>query len=460
MATNTVGLAIEQVCLCCKETTKGTAVYPTAAAELVIGAGSVDINQQPGYSNSEEVANSLDVLDRFQDQVGAGTFKIPTYVRPSGAAGTAPMADVLYESLMGVGTNVVGTSEAYSQATTKPSFTLWVKKGHTVFFGTGACVDSGAFNFTNKGACKIDFSGGFMQMGWAGTCSAASATANGTGENFLVDEAENYASGATTIHVDTGGETTILVGDCITFAEDATVYFVETSDITAGEGDITIASPGLTGSLADGVAMTITGNRLITVVDGQKFTAGGRVRIAADNNSKAGYTISSVSGNVLSMAEAVTCANAAVIAGYLDETLTAGGSPLESKSTTITFDAVATNLKSLSLTISSPVVYQVDEITTSGYPEAYIEDTRNIEGSADLLFRENDMGLFYDGLNNVSVAAVITLGTAAGSICTIGLPQTELEVPSVTTSKPTISLTSKFTALGSTGEDSATITFT
>jgi len=459
MATNTVGLAIEQVCLCCKETTKGTAVYPTAAAELVIGAGSVDINQQPGYSNSEEVANSLDVLDRFQDQVGAGTFKIPTYVRPSGTAGTAPMADVLYESLMGVGTNVVGTSEAYSQATTKPSFTLWVKKGHTVFFGTGACVDSGAFNFTNKGACKIDFSGGFMQMGWAGTCSAASATANGTGTGYLVDDAENYAEGDTTIHVDTG-EGSCLVGDTVTFAGDATVYFVATGWTENGDNDLVIASPGLTKALLDGVAMTITGNRLITAVDGQKFTAGGRVRIAADNNSKAGYTISSVSGNVLSMAEAVTCANAAVIAGYLDETLTAGGSPLESKSTTITFDAVAINLKSLSLTISSPVVYQVDEITTSGYPEAYIEDTRNIEGSADLLFRENDMGLFYDGLNNVSVAAVITLGTAAGSICTIGLPQTELEVPNVTTSKPTISLTSKFTAIGSTGEDSATITFT
>jgi len=459
MATNTVGLAIEQVCLCCKETTKGTAVYPTAAAELVIGAGVIDINQQPTYTNSEEIANSLDILDRFQDQVGAGTFSIPTYIRPSGIAGTAPMADVLYESLMGIGTNTGGTSEAYSQATTKPSFTLWLLKGHTLFFGTGACVDTGAFSFTNKGACMATFSGGFMQMGWAGTCSAASATANGTGTGYTVDDAENYATGDTTIHVDIG-EGSCLAGDTVTFVGDTTVYFVTTGWTENGDNDLVIASPGLTKALNDGVAMTITGNRLITVVDGQKFTAGGRVRIADANNSKAGYTISSVSGNVLSMSEAVTCANAAVIAGYLDETLTAVSSPLESKNTTISFDAVTTALKALSLTISSPAVYQVDEITTSGYPEDYVEDTRDISGSIDLLFRENDMGLFYDGLNGVSVATVIAIGTVAGSICTIGLPQTKLEVPNIVTDKPTVSLTSNLTAIGSTGEDSATITFT
>jgi len=459
MATNTVGLAIEQTCLVCKETTKGTAVYPTAAAELVIGAGTVDINQQPTYTNSEEIVNSLDVLDRFQDQVGAGTFSIPTYIRPFGAAGTAPMADVLYESLMGVGTNIGGTSEVYSQATTKPSFTLWVKKGHTLFFGTGACCDNGALKFTNKGACMITFSGGFMQMGWAGTCSAASATANGTGTGYLVDDAENYAEGDTTIHVDTG-EGSCLAGDTVTFAGDTTVYFVATGWTENGDNDLVIASPGLTKTLLNDVAMTITGNRLITVVDGQKFTAGGRVRIAADNNTKAGYTISSVSGNVLSMSEPVTCANAAVIAGYLDETLTAVGSPLESKNTAITFDAVATNLKSLSLDISSPAVYQVDEITTSGYPTDYVEDTRSITGSVDLLFRENDMGLFYDGLNNVSKAVVVTVGSVAGSIFTLRLPFAELEVPSVTSSKPTVSLSAKVTALGSVGEDSATLAFT
>ena len=459
MATNTVGLAIEQVCLCVKETTKGTAVFPTAAAELVIGAGVIDMNQQPTYTNSEEIANSLDVLDRFQDQVGAGTFTIPTYIRPSGTAGTAPMADVLFESLMGIGTNSAGVSEAYSQATTKPSFTLWLKKSHTLFFGTGACVDSCALNFTNKGACMATFSGGFMQMGWAGTCSANGATASGDGASYVVDDASNYAEGDTAIHVDSGTGS-CLTGDTITFAGDTTVYFVATGFAGDGDSDVVIASPGLTKALLDGVAMTITGNRLITVVDGQKFTAGGRVRIALENNSKAGFEIESVSGNVLTMTEAVTCADEAVIAGYLDETLTAVGSPLESKNTTISFDAVTTALKALSLTISSPAVYQVDEITTSGYPEDYVEDTREISGTIDLLFRENDMGLFYDGLNDVSVATVITIGTVTGSICTIGLLQTELEVPNITTDKPTVSLTSNLHAIGSTGEDSATMTFT
>jgi transcriptional regulator of heat shock response len=70
MSTNTVARAIEQDCFCVPETTKGTAVFPTAAAQRVITAGTADINQQANFSDSEEISNSLDVIERFQDQMG------------------------------------------------------------------------------------------------------------------------------------------------------------------------------------------------------------------------------------------------------------------------------------------------------------------------------------------------------------------------------------------------------
>lgn len=456
---NPVGLAIEQTCFCVEETVKGTAVFPSAAAEMVAGAGVIEINQQPSFSNSEEIINSLDVIDRFQDQVGPGIFNIPTYLRPSGTAGTSPAAKMLFESLMGLETIVGATSVTYEQATTKPSFTIWVKKSHTVFFGTGACVDKGAMDVTNKGGAMFTFSGGFMQLGWAGTDAVNGATANGTGTGYLVDLVAGYEIGDTEIHLDTGADT-ILEGDTITFVGDANVYFVTTGFAGDGDGDIVIASPGLVQTLADGVAMTITGNRLITVVDGKKFTAGARVRIAADNNTKAGYEIESVSSNVLTMTEAVTAADEAVVAGYLDETLTVVGTPLESRETSITIGGVATNLKRMALEYNSPAVYQVDEITTSGYPEDYVEDTRGITGTLDLLFRQDDLGLFYDGLNNTSNAIIVTINDVAGSICTINLPYAELEVPAVSSSKPTVDLSIALTALGSSGEDSSTIVFT
>jgi len=376
---NTVALANEQTCFCVLETTKGTAVFPSAAAQLVVGAGVIDINQQPTFSNSEEIVDSLDVIDRFQDQIGAGTFNIPAYIRPSGAAGTAPMAGVLFKSLMGLETVVGSTSVTYGQATTKPSFTLWVKKSHTVFFGTGACVDKGSLNMTNKGGAMITFSGGFMQMGWAGT-----------------DEVDGIVSGSTSV----------------------------------------------------------------TVQDGKKFTAGAFVKIGSDDNTGAGYRIASVSGNVLTMDDSISCADEAVIAGWIPDSYSVVGAPLESKETGITIDGAAARLKSLNLDISSPAVYQVDEITTSQYAEDYVEDTRAITGSIDLLFRQDDLSLFYDGLNDVSKAIIATVGSAGGSICKITFPYAELEVPTVTSNKPTVDLNATLTALGSSGEDSATIAFT
>ncbi len=373
-----IGLVMEQVCFVVEETTKGTAVYPSAVSEKVIGAGQILINQQPTYSDSEEIADSLDVLDRFQDQVGAGTFTLPVYIRPSGTAGTPPMGKFLFESLMGTETISAGTSVTYGQATTKPSFTLWVKSGHTVFFGTGACCDKMVLSAVNKGAAKAIFNGGFMKLGWAGT-----------------DTVNGAVSSSTTV----------------------------------------------------------------TVVNGKRFTAGAYVQIDTDTNSGAGYKINSVSGNDLTMADSITCSDGVTIKGYLP-TYTAVGSPVENKNTSITIGGSSATLKAINLDYTSPAIYQTEEITTSGYPEDYVEDRRNITAKLDMLFRQSTLEYFYDGLNNVSQAVVITIGTSAGSICTINLPYSEIEVPEIAASAPTISLSANLKALGSSGEDSCTIVFT
>lgn len=378
--TNTVARAREQVCFAVEETTKGAAVFPSAAAEKIVAAGTVDINQQPTFSDSEEIVDSLDILERFQDQVGAGSWAIPMYLRPSGTAGTAPMGKVLFESLMGVEATVASTSVTYSQAVTKPSFTLWTKKGHTVFFATGACAESCRFAFTNKGGAKAEFSGGFMQMGWAGT-----------------DAVNGAVSASTSVVVD----------------------------------------------------------------DAKKFTAGAYVQIGSDTNSGAGYKIDSVNytTNTLTMADSITCDDDAVIKGYLPS-YTAVGAPLENKNLTISFDAVSKNVKGVDITINSPVAWQTDEITTSGYVAEYVEDKRDIKLSANVLFRESDLSYFYDATQNTKVAVIAAVSDGAGKICTINLPYTELEVPNIQTSAPTVSLDIAGTALGSSGEDSCTIVFT
>ena len=386
MATNSVGSAFSQDCFACLETTKGTAVYPTTAAQRIVTAGTAEINQQASFTDSEEIINSLDLLERFQDQMGAGSWSAPMYIRPSGSLGVAPMGGVLLKSLMGLETIDAGASVTYAQATTKPSFTLWLRKSHTVFFATGCCCETGKIGFTNKGGSMMDLSGGFMQMGWAGTDTlTAAATAN---------------------------------------------------------------------------AVVVTNAKLFTVGG---YVAFGDESTAAMTNTNAGYKITAVNytSNTLTMADTITQDSGTSIQGFLP-VQTALGTPLENKDLAITFDAVAKNLKSYSVDINSPVAWQTDEITTSGYVTEYVEDRRQIKIAAEVLFREQDLSYFYDATQNAKVDVIATIngdGTA-GQKCTINTEFTELEVPSVTTSAPTISLSIAGTGLGSAGEDSATIVFT
>lgn len=84
----------------------------------------------------------------------------------------------------------------------------------------------------------------------------ASFTA-GTGASATTDTA-GYAVGATTITLASAGTGTILAGDVITFAGDATQYVVASGDAdVSGGGTITLAAPGLKKAIA-GSATAIT----------------------------------------------------------------------------------------------------------------------------------------------------------------------------------------------------------
>jgi hypothetical protein len=87
--------------------------------------------------------------------------------------------------------------------------------------------------------------------------------AKGTGASATTDTA-GYAIGDTVITLASAGTGTILAGDAITFAGDATVYVVASGDAdVSGGGTITLAAPGLRAALA-GSAIAIT------VVDGSE----------------------------------------------------------------------------------------------------------------------------------------------------------------------------------------------
>jgi len=192
--TNPIAKARNQKVFVVKETTIGTLAYP-ADANMVVAAGYCSMNQQPSFSDSNEIKNSRDILERFQDQFPPGTWALPMYLRPSGAAGTAPDGDVLFECLMGTKTVTGGVSVAYTQDMEKASFSLWCKKDHTVFWARGCTVNQLDLELGITGGAKSDFSGEFMEMGWAGTdlINGALSTSDTA---VVVDDAKKFTVGS------------------------------------------------------------------------------------------------------------------------------------------------------------------------------------------------------------------------------------------------------------------------
>lgn len=82
------------------------------------------------------------------------------------------------------------------------------------------------------------------------------AITKGTGASYLVNNASNYAVGATTIAADTGSGT-ILQGDIVTFAGDSNKYVVGTA---LSAGSLALNGPGLLAALADNTAITVGNN--------------------------------------------------------------------------------------------------------------------------------------------------------------------------------------------------------
>lgn len=363
-------------------TTAGTDGYK------IVAAGPCSINQNPAFTDSPEIVDSRDVLERFQDQAPPGTFSLSIIARPYGTAGKAPMGDVLFESLMCKKTTNAATSVVYSQDLSKPSFSLWVKKSHSMLFASGCAVTQGKCSLSNKGAVQWDFTGNFFQMGWVGTDSL-SGTEAAAQTTLSVHNAKKFCVGGLFQNSTTSND-----------GDNSGAGFIIT-DVDYVANTITIAAPGVpSGGWAE--------NDVI-----EPFLPAG---------AKVGY-------------------------------------PIESRYTAVTIDGVASTIKTMDLTVDDAARFMDDEITTTGYPESYVEDTRSITGTLGLRFRKDELARFYSAYQGTEAAWVLTFGSAAGKYMRINLPYVNMEVPTIEDNAPVVDLNIPIKATGNVGEDSMTITF-
>ena len=166
---NNLALGRETAMFITKEATWGVLVFPTAAA--AVAALDVPVaSQKEAFSDSDELADSRSLQERFRDRTPPGEFSFALYPRPSGVAGTGPLESVLLECGFGKKTVNAGTSVVYEPIKTAlPSFSLCYKEGHTCHFASGCTVGKTVLSWQGKGACKLEFSGPFKKVVRAGT---------------------------------------------------------------------------------------------------------------------------------------------------------------------------------------------------------------------------------------------------------------------------------------------------
>ena len=199
----------------------------------------------------------------------------------------------------------------------------------------------------------------------------------------------------------------------------------------------------------------------IYVDDGELYKAGSYIwnETKEDNNGTAGYEISSITGNIITLGTVGGIDEAwaidDVIKGYLGDE-TAIGTAIESRLSDIYIDDVATKTRSMDLTVSVPKTYLSDEIGND-FSSDFIEDVRDINSSIGLYLRKADVQYFKQGFDGTTKELIINFGDTAGSIMDIIGKKVQIQVPEISQdgAAQTMSIGTKF--LGTFGEDSLQI---
>lgn len=182
------------------ETTSGALKKPTAANRMY-SVGPVDFGQDQEFLDDEQIRATASRLKQLTGRMMPGEYSFDSYVKPSGTRGTAPEHDLLFRSLMGAGA-IDGLNYSYTLENELPSFSLWVKKGHTVFAFRGTTVEGADFGISGDALSLISWGGKYMRELRAGTSYTSSIS--GTVLKMEPAAAESYSEG---MYVNVGGNT-------------------------------------------------------------------------------------------------------------------------------------------------------------------------------------------------------------------------------------------------------------
>jgi len=441
-----IGKANLQRCFVMLEDVSGVLQRPVASG-FILPSGSGSMNQTPGYTNSEELSKSLNVLEQFQDAVEAGEVSLNMLLRLASSYG-APQGDALLTALMGSvqaggSVTLAAADSATASATTfdadgltggvlPPRGVLTI--GSEKILYTGWTESSGTYTFTG------------CTRGYAGTTATA-----------IADNAVVTLSSRTWLQEVCRPTVSVWMefDHFVSFMSGCVVTQATFPMSNTGGQSVAVTLQGRKMGWAGTSVISSVSGAVVTLEDGgaDAYTVGGIVwnKTKADDNSGAGYTVTAVNKTANTITLNATPSNWAadnVLAPWLPEA-SAIGTPIESRDARVYVSGVMGRRREGELQVSTPTTF-TSEIGDE-YPGENADGKREITLTGGLYFRREDAQEFGRGYRGYELPVQITLGDEAGKIFSASLPRLRFNTPTLSTDGEFLTLEQDGYAMGQPG---------
>ena len=477
MADLGIGTARKQKVFAVKESVAGTLAFPSAS-DFIMPAGPATIKQTPDFINSEEVNDSLDVIDQFQNAQPPGDWSCNMYLRLPDDHNEDIQGDVLLECLQG---------SKKDSGTVSFSLNTNVAADATTILADATSI-AGDTRLPETGVIKIESE--YIYYRGIDITSSVITFYNciraWDGSTAIIHDGDSSPITGCTLHSNwyrqaVNSPTFSLWVMTDHFTQGLSGCTVNTASVGVdNEGAVTFTMSGqgmqMVWAGSDDVnAESASGQKTVTVDDSSKFSVGAYVCCVhadgtVDDNSDSGYLIDSItSETTFTVTDNLTDTWAAgdEVIGYLP-TGTTVPNAVESRYTYVWVDDAQGKFRSSDLSFNVPKNYIIDEVGTT-HPEGFVEDTREITTDMNVYFRKNDARYFELGSLGNTFKLHLLFGNMGTNVppdgtgfddvrkLAVSMPKARSNTPTIGIEGATVTLAMPTTALGVNGEDSCDI---
>lgn len=450
----TAGKSNVQAVFACIEDVTGMLQKP-AADDYIVPRGNASMNQVPTSSASEELSESLNVIDQFQDAVDPGEASIPMILRLPSSGG----------HMQGHALMLAAMGEVQEPDTVTAELRLDVNESADVlpleniaggFFPPRGVVQIEdekilytSVSFTDE--TVVDLTG--CVRGYDGTEAAAHAGATPAALKSRV-YSQDTCRNTVSIWMKNDHLVTFGSGGVVT----ATQFGM--SNEGGQTVDVTVQFRRMGWCGRSFVSGTPSG-QVLTVADengepaAMAYTVGGYIRNTTqkDDNSGAGYRITAVDY------DAGTITVNGSISGWddgdqLDAWLPSAspiGNTIESRSARVFIDGKTGKVREGSLSIGTPTefLYEIGD----EYPGESVDTKRDINMTMDAYMRAREAKELGRGYEGYEIPVAVLFGRKAGEILSVSMPRVKMVMPEIGTDGAAFTLSRTGSVLGVKGED-------